>query len=236
MSDTPPTDELRALIALEKGALVDPGPARARLADRLALPLQTSPPRPPQDPSAVAPSGWWKRGVLTGLGGFGAGVAVTTIVRSLWAPAPAVEVRYVDRVVEIDRFPDAAALPVPPSAPPAASLPPPQATPRSTRPSSTASVPAPGADEALARERQVIEKARSALARHDAAAALAAVDEHTKSFPHGQLVEMREALAVQALVDAGRGAEAKARAERFHRTFPSSMYSSVVDGAISSIP
>ena len=35
MSERPPNDELRALIALEKSALVDPGPARLRLADRL---------------------------------------------------------------------------------------------------------------------------------------------------------------------------------------------------------
>jgi hypothetical protein len=104
------------------------------------------------------------------------------------------------------------------------------------RPGLTAFGPAPSGDEALARERQVIEKARSALDRHDADATLAAVDEHTKAFPHGQLVEMREALAVQALVYAGRGAEAKARAERFHRSFPGSMYSPVVDSAISSIP
>jgi len=82
----------------------------------------------------------------------------------------------------------------------------------------------------------VIDKARSALARHDAEAALVAVDEHAKSFPHGQLAEMREALAVQALVDAGRTAEAKSRGAMFHATFPGSMYGHVVDSALSSIP
>jgi outer membrane protein assembly factor BamD (BamD/ComL family) len=91
-------------------------------------------------------------------------------------------------------------------------------------------------DDQLAHERQIIDKARSALARRDPDAALAAVAEHARSFPKGQLVEMREALAVQALVQGGRGPEARARAERFHRSFPASMYSPVVDSAISSIP
>jgi hypothetical protein len=238
MTDPLPNDELRALIALEKGALVDPGAARARLASRLAsrFPGVTAP------KTAKAP--FWRGGAAAGAALFGAGLVVGAgVSRLAFPPAPKTEVRYVDRVVEVVRVPDGGASPeasVVVAVEPSGSAPPravSSAPPKLERPLSPApSASVMSADEDLAKERQIIEKARSALARRDAESALAAVDEHARAFPRGQLTEMREALAVQALVYAGRPADARIRADQFHRRFPSSMYRPVVDGAISSIP
>jgi hypothetical protein len=237
MSEPGYNDELRALIALEKQALEDPGAARSRLAERLGprfgagSPGGASPAPAPRRFPTIRP------GTAAGLGIFGAGIAVGAVLRGLWpTPARPVEVRYVDRVVEAPRASESSIA----SAPPAVSSSPEVAassSSRTERPTVSAqSAPTSSPDEDLARERQVIDKARSALARGDAQAALSAVAEHAGSFRRGQLAEMREAVAVQALVRAGKSPEARARAERFHRAFPGSMYGAIVDGAISSIP
>jgi len=77
-----------------------------------------------------------------------------------------------------------------------------------------------------------IQQVHSALGRGDTAAALAAVAAHEKRFPNGQQADAREALAVQALVRAGRRDEAEARATRFKKRFPGSFYQSIVDQAL----
>jgi hypothetical protein len=87
-------------------------------------------------------------------------------------------------------------------------------------------------DESLTRERALVETARSAVARGDGSAALQATSEHARTFPNGRLVEEREALAVQALVLAGRRDEARARAERFRQRYPNGLFLPVVDAAI----
>lgn len=87
-------------------------------------------------------------------------------------------------------------------------------------------------DPALARERVLVDTARSAVLKADGAAALKAVEAHAREFPKGRLAEERESLAVQALVVAGRRAEAMARAEAFHRVFPRSLLGPVVDDAL----
>jgi hypothetical protein len=76
-----------------------------------------------------------------------------------------------------------------------------------------------------------LDKIRSALKSGDSASALAAVAEHEKRYPSGAHVEEREALAVQALARAGRSEEARARADRFHKRFPSSFFTAIVDSA-----
>ena len=245
MSDSLRTEELMELITLEKASLVDPGAARERLAQRLAQHLPAAPERAsgavkiPPTP-AVSPAA---ARLVSGLALFGAGAIVGAAAHGMWGPGPVV--RYVDRVVEVAAPARAMeALPAPlPSPTSSASQPSPSAVtpaiepPRTShRASSAAPSPTAQSDDDLARERQVIERARSALARRDPEGALGAVDQHATEFPRGQLTEMREALAVQALVSGGRAAEARARAQRFHHQFPTSMYGSVVDGAISSIP
>lgn len=87
-------------------------------------------------------------------------------------------------------------------------------------------------DADLSRERSMIERARMASARLDPAGALAALEEHARSFPRGRLAEEREVLAVGALADLGRPAEAEVRAARFRRRHPSSVSLPAVEAAV----
>lgn len=235
MSDLLPDEELAKLVALERRAATAPDPdAVARLAARLAPQLSRADAGSAQPAPGRAGGVVSKRSFVTGAGGLGIGLVAGAIVTRLAAPAPRVEVRYVDRIVEVPR-----SAPSPDSGDAAAAEPPSPPTPSAGQPASPPTSPRPAAqassvnpDEALARERQVIEKASSAIAHRDGASALAAVEEHAKAFPRGQLVEMREALAVQALVQAGRVGEARSRAARFRQSFPGSLYGGVVDAAL----
>jgi hypothetical protein len=89
-------------------------------------------------------------------------------------------------------------------APPASVAPvvtPPVAVPEPSRaapPVSAPPLPQAPAPSTLHAERVLLERARSAILRRDADAALAAVALHAKRFPHGQLAEEREALRTQA--------------------------------------
>jgi hypothetical protein len=56
----------------------------------------------------------------------------------------------------------------------------------------------------------------------DAAAALRLVDEHARRFPKSALVQEREALAIEALVGAGRADAARGRANAFLDRYPTS--------------
>jgi hypothetical protein len=91
-------------------------------------------------------------------------------------------------------------------------------------------------DRNLAAERALIEQARTALAREQGAAALAALERHARDFPEGELTEERESLQVQALVALSRFEQARKSAARFHRRFPRSIFGAVVDEALGSIP
>jgi len=91
-------------------------------------------------------------------------------------------------------------------------------------------------DRNLAAERALIEQARTALARDQGAAAISALERHSRDFPQGELEEERQSLYVQALVALERFEQAKKVAARFHRTFPRSIFGAVVDEAIKSIP
>ena len=94
---------------------------------------------------------------------------------------------------------------------------------------SAAAVVAPDTD--LAAERALVDRARSAIARGQPDAALDAVTTHAKTFPKGRLAEERDALTVQALAQAGRANDARARAARFHVDFPHSVFGAAVDAA-----
>ncbi|HVH43220.1 MAG TPA: hypothetical protein VM925_12785 [Labilithrix sp.] len=94
-------------------------------------------------------------------------------------------------------------------------------------------VPSGSPDALLARERSLLDMGRTALARGDTSAALAAVAALEKEAPHGQLVEEREVLAVQTLVTANRTAEARRRAALFKMNYPSSPLLPVVEDAVS---
>jgi hypothetical protein len=89
---------------------------------------------------------------------------------------------------------------------------PPSAPPRSTT-----------VAESYALELKVLQPARVAAARGDFAVTLAAVVEHERRFPNGQLVEEREALRVRALTGEQRFEEARRAAASFRRRFPGSV-------------
>jgi hypothetical protein len=84
-------------------------------------------------------------------------------------------------------------------------------------------------DAALAEERALIDRARSALARGDSRASLEACDLHATKFPRGRLAEERELLAVQALVRSHDISAARTRAVRFRANYPNSMFLQAIE-------
>ena len=98
-----------------------------------------------------------------------------------------------------------------------------------------APAPSDEQDTELARERALIETARSALARKQPDV-LEHLARHEQQFPDGRLAEERESLLVQALVRAGRSGEARSRAARFRAHWPRSLLQPVVDAALGEIP
>lgn len=129
----------------------------------------------------------------------------------------------------------------PPSAPITAS---PPAAPQTIAPSAS---PEPAAVEALApatpapevsgaakpatraapiaplSEAELLEQARRSL-KSDPSRALARANEHRSRFPGGALVQEREVIAIKALRQLGRTAEADSRADAFAKAFPGSAF------------
>jgi hypothetical protein len=98
--------------------------------------------------------------------------------------------------------------------------------------------PAAGAQAgtpSLAGERRLLDLARNALRDGDANRALAAVGEHARLYPEGQLAEEREVLGIQAMVRSGASAEARARGQAFLSNYPDSPLHRVVQSTVDSI-
>lgn len=214
-----------------------PRDAKARSRKRLAAMLATAP-----LPAAAATA---SKVALTKLGAallvgaaVGASVTAGTMTASAPDPTPAVLVapaaphvpKYVPKVVvttNSEPKSQAPAMPVP-SVTPTVSAPPTLAPSFVPRAPAAASPPA----DVLATERALLDHARSAIGRGDAATAMRDGEEHASRFPQGQLAAEREAILVRALVMGGRAAEARARADRFHRTYPNSPLAPVVEAAL----
>jgi len=120
-----------------------------------------------------------------------------------------------------------------------------------TRPASSASAPAeepappaepapaPGAPAVIApsasaaqervkpSETELIGSAQSALSSNPARA-LSLCEQHRLLYPHGVLVQEREVLAIEALSNLGRHAQAVARGDRFLKAFPGSAHRSKI--------
>ncbi len=77
--------------------------------------------------------------------------------------------------------------------------------------------------DSLAREIPLIDAGRSDLATAPSRA-LAALETHRREFPRGQLAAEREFLAVQALLQMNRIADANKRAAELAARYPSSSY------------
>jgi hypothetical protein len=157
------------------------------------------------------------------------GGAIGAGVQAMRAPA----IVYVDRTVVLPSVSaPRATLPVTPPAPL------PEVVPERVAPAPSTTHGRVFETEAqqLAQERRAIDDARAALGAGDTTRALGVLDEHARAFPRGILREEREALSVRALARAGRGAEAKTRAEAFHKQFPQSLFASGVDAEVDRIP
>jgi hypothetical protein len=88
----------------------------------------------------------------------------------------------------------------------------------------------------LSAERAVLDRARDALAAGDGPGALTWTDDHAIRFSRPQLAEEREAIAIQALVIAGRYDEARGRAARLRAASPNSLFLPAVEASLASIP
>jgi len=112
-----------------------------------------------------------------------------------------------------------------PSTEPAPAQPPPSGTPtpsaaprRSVQPTTSGTPPSDRKPASpLREEMELMSRGQRALQSGDAAAALRAFDEHRTRFPSGALAAEREVKRLVALCSLGRGAEARAEAERFAR-------------------
>jgi hypothetical protein len=157
------------------------------------------------------------------------GVAGAALYAAVVKPLP-------PRVVYVDR-PMATAIATPSGSPATE-------TPTEVNPgpatASTRSAPRPlstkSSESQLMAERIILDQARAALLQGDAARALRLVDRHRRGFSIPLLGEERDVLEVQSLVKAGRYDEARARAIAFRKQAPGSLFSSVVDSAVESIP
>ena len=90
--------------------------------------------------------------------------------------------------------------------------------------------------DTLSAERTVLDVARAALVRRDAAGALAAVRSHERAFPRGQLREERDSMRIQALALAHDTVALHAARDKFLRHFPRSMFLPAVEQALEPSP
>jgi hypothetical protein len=139
-------------------------------------------------------------------------------------PAPAAPA--VDAVVATEPAPPAI---VATASSPAAAIEPVAAS----RPIAAMRAPAPtaqgvgGGDTEIA----ILEAAQDRLASNPAAA-LAYAERHAARFPDGVLAQEREVIAIESLVRLHRDAEARQRAERFYRDFPSSAHRARIEALV----
>lgn len=160
--------------------------------------------------------------VAAALAGLAGGVVLG---RTWWQPPPVVIEKRVEVQVPVPMEPVVAPTPTP--QPAAVEAVPPKAAPQVRPPAA-----APTVDEALARERELIDTARSALLRANPAGAVTVLQAHAAQFPSGRFAEERESLWVQALVAQGDVDGARARAKQFHAQFPKSLLGPTVDAAL----
>ena len=153
----------------------------------------------------------------------GAGLGAAAVVA--FQPKPVERAVYIDRPV-VSAVPSVSVAPPLPSA----SV---RATPQPRVPAMGTSAPA---TDNLREERALLDTSRSKLSGGDAASALEHLSVHERRFARGRLVEEREALMVQALVNAGRYDEARARAAELARRYPKSVYLPAVTISLESIP
>jgi len=85
-------------------------------------------------------------------------------------------------------------------------------------------------------ETSILNHAGQALARGDAAGALAMTRDLARAFPKGRLMEERDYVAIKALIALGQRDEAARRFERFCSAYPQSLFRDELAQAISQAP
>lgn len=85
-------------------------------------------------------------------------------------------------------------------------------------------------------EGDLIKRARAALFAGNAGEALRVLDRHARQFPRGSMGAEREVIAIQALLQAGRRAEAAQRADDFRKRSPKSPFLSTLDAVLAPPP
>lgn len=93
---------------------------------------------------------------------------------------------------------------------------------------------APPSEHDTTEESALLSSAGLALSEGKATEALDVLALHERSYPRSPRVQLREALAIQALVQAGRRADARARAERFRAAFPHALFLPAIEAAVNS--
>ncbi|MDC0679949.1 RNA polymerase sigma factor [Sorangium atrum] len=93
---------------------------------------------------------------------------------------------------------------------------------------------APPSEHDTTEESALLSSAGLALSEGKATEALEVLALHERSYPRSPRVQLREALAIQALVQAGRRADARARAERFRAAFPHAVFLPAIEAAVNS--
>lgn len=207
----PPSPLLSRLLASER-ARAFPEDRLDALRQRIAEPAVAAPAAAAPGLASSSLSQLIAASVISAVVGAGGGYAL----RAATAPVETVRVE----------------VPVPvPVAVPAPALPetPAPPSPEKARPPRAAPAPAHVTDAALARERSLIDTARSALLRRDAKAALAALQTHRAEFNRGGLAEEREALQIRALLLAGRAPEAHEAFRRFREKWPTSVFTQALE-------
>lgn len=222
MSETLPPPlppDLSVLLAAERARADLPDAAKERILERL-------------EARVAVP--WMPRGLATALGTFACGLVLGAALCGVWLSGRAGALQ--PKVLVLDPpLPPAPVVVVLRTAAPPAQPPSPPAPGRSD---------GAGAehDRELARERALLETARTALARKppDPAEAADAPErpdaitlllQHARQFPDGRLAEERESLLIQALAAAGRTSEARSRAARFRTRFSHSLLLPAVEAA-----
>jgi hypothetical protein len=228
--------DVREALDLERGALSGPDDAKARVLERVTSTLgvlstsvaggRSEPGSGPRVATRLRTGAHWWASPLWHLVSFALGTVAGALAwRATQAPLP-------PRVVYVDRSPPATSAPPPAATTSAAPL---ASGPAPTSPQAPASAPAsPG--ESLAAERALLDVARSAFGRGEGDEALAALARHERLFPGGQLAEEREALAVRSLILARRASEARARAARFRKRYPTSVMLPAVEASLDGAP
>ena len=236
----PMSEAARALLDAER---LRPEPSAARLeqiASRLdvsfgALEQLAPGPGAPSGHALRVPGRRWGLVAASFAAGAFVGVAAT---RLLFAPSPPASREAPEIEVPAPKPPEELRSPVPesaraeipaPKAPPVARQLPPVAAPRAVAADADR-------DHELARERALLEIARSALGRDKAGDALEAIEQHAGRYPRGVLSEERESLRIQALVSAGRTEESRAAAAAFQDRFPRSILWPAIRAALEREP